>query len=152
IRFRDHGEGKGLRAMPTRPQVVKTLAFVFALLAMAVCARPNATSRQPQIPAAFSGPIGYLSSDSSIGYRCLPRGGDSMLFRVQVIVDSAQLRESGEFGVILNGRAPARPGYIYQGVTVEIQLAGSTRIRGTSCWHDAGILFRATPRTLERAI
>jgi hypothetical protein len=89
---------------------------------------------------------------TAIGYRCLPRGGDSTFFRLQVIVDSIHSRETGEFAVILNERAPAPPGYNNQSVTVEIQLAGSTRIRGTTCWHDAGIVFRMAPRTLDKAI
>jgi hypothetical protein len=75
-----------------------------------------------------------------------------MLFRLQVIVDSVHPREAGEFAVILNERASAQTGYLNQSVTVEIQRAGSTRIQGTFCWHDAGIVFRGTAQALSKAI
>jgi hypothetical protein len=48
-------------------------------------------------------------------------------------------------------RSPPRPGFINQAVTVEVQRAGQTRLVGTSCWHDAGIVVRAAENALTNA-
>lgn len=61
-----------------------------------------------------------------------------------VVVDSARAPNGAALSLAPGMRAPARPGYIYQSVTVEIQQAAQTRIIGTSCWHDAGIVVRGT--------
>jgi hypothetical protein len=78
---------------------------------------------------------------------------------VQIVVDSlsAQTDEArtdeaqAEGGVTLvrAERAPPQAGVVYQGVTAEFQLAGQTRIYGTVCWHDAGIVVRGSARAIN---
>jgi hypothetical protein len=114
------------------------------------------TARHRSVPdalplSAFSVPIRYLPG-SPFGWACLPRTGDSTFFQIHLIVDSTRERESGAFAVILNPRNPPRAGYINQVVSIDLQQAGSSRIRGTSCWHDAGIVVRAAAQPLQDAI
>jgi hypothetical protein len=82
---------------------------------------------------------------------CLPRGGDSTRFEVDVIVDSLHDNNGGALWLIRRERAAARPGYIYQSVSVEVQRARQTRLVGTSCWHDGGIVVRSQFMNLAEA-
>lgn len=88
---------------------------------------------------------------SGIGYACLPRTGDSTRFEVLLVVDSLQALNGDDVTLVRNVRAAPRPGYTNQAVTVEIQRAGQTRIVGTSCWHDAGIVVRGSNAVLNHA-
>jgi hypothetical protein len=124
------------------------------LLAIAVaacigCVRPRATplaSREPALTVEV-----HRFGVSEVGIGCLPRSGDSTRFEVAIVVDSLGAENGGDVSLVRNVRRPSRPGYTYQSVTVEIQRAGQTRIVGTSCWQDAGIVVRSSPAVLNRA-
>jgi hypothetical protein len=82
---------------------------------------------------------------------CLPRAGDSTLFEIDVILDSLRGRNPAALAVIRGQRPSPRPGYINQVVSVEVQRSGQTRVVGTACWHDAGIVIRGSAAALEEA-
>jgi hypothetical protein len=86
-----------------------------------------------------------------IGFACLPRTGDSTRFEVTVVVDSLGAENGGEMTLVRSVRPAPRPGYTYQMVSVEVQREGQTRVVGTSCWQDAGIVVRGSPSVLSHA-
>ena len=115
----------------------------------AACVSSRAAPRAAQEPA-LAVEISRLFQ-SGVGYSCLPRTDDSTRFNVVLVVDSVSLLNGDDVTLIRNVRAAPRPGYTNQVVTVEIQRAGQTRIVGTSCWHDAGIVVRGSQAVLNHA-
>ena len=115
----------------------------------AACVSSRAAPRAAQEPA-LAVEISHLFQ-SGIGYACLPRTGDSTRFEVVLVVDSLSALSGDDVSLTRNVRSAPRPGYINQVVTVEIQRAGQTRIVGTSCWHDAGIVVRGSRVVLNHA-
>ena len=83
---------------------------------------------------------------------CLPRKGDSTYFRLAFILDSLATRPSGAVAVIRSPRRKQPPGFINQVVSVDFQAAGSTRIQGTACPHDAGVVCRDNAHTFNEGI
>lgn len=129
---------------------MKIVVACLALVTSVACRAVKPMAVPAPLPPAFATSMTYMSN-SSLGMGCLPRAGDSTLFRVTLIVDSTRPGQRGAFAVIVNPRAPARPGYINQVVSAEIQQAGSTRVTGTSCGHDAGVVFRGSAQALNEA-
>ena len=113
------------------------------------CVSSGAPSRAVQEPALAVEARDFFQT--GVGYGCLARTGDSTRFEVVVVVDSLGALNGDDVTLVRNVRAPARPGYTNQVVTVEIQRAGQTRIFGTSCWHDAGIVVRGSHAVLNHA-
>ncbi len=123
--------------------------LAIAVAACIACVRARATpvaAREPALSVEV-----HRFGVSEVGFGCLPRTGDSTRFEVAVVVDSLRAENGGDVSLVRNVRRTARPGYTYQSVTVEVQRAGQTRIAGTSCWHDAGIVVRASPAVLNHA-
>lgn len=128
------------------------LAFLAAASALA-CSGQRRAATTPSLPPAFTVAVRALPN-SPIAMGCLPRTGDSTLFRINVIIDSTQPGDLGAFAVILNPRAQPRPGFVNQVVSVELERAGAAgpRFTGTACWHDSGIVFRMPAHVLAEAI
>ena len=136
--------------MATRFNTVKGLLLSFVALTCGACIHRHRTPPPAAQAPAFATSVSYLGQ-SGIGFGCLPRTRDSTLFEVDVILDSLRDTSTAAFLLLRRERSASRPGYIYQAVTVEVQLAGQTRFVGTSCWHDAGIVIRGPATALAEA-
>ena len=125
------------------------LLLAIAGVTCIACARSGAAPRAAREPALAVDASRLFQS--GIGYACLPRTGDSTRFEIVLVVDSLGTLNGDDVTLVRNVRAAPRPGYTNQVVTVEIQRAGQTRIVGTSCWHDAGIVLRGSHAVLNHA-
>lgn len=125
------------------------LCFVACVGSSCVHRSGGAGARTSQ-PLAFDVHVSYIGQ-SLLALGCLPRGGDSTLFEIDVILDSLRGRDPGALSVIRGQRSGPRPGYVNQAVSVEVQRAGQTRVVGTACWQDAGIVIRGSGTALEDA-
>lgn len=117
---------------------------VVVLFAGAACA-----GHRTPVPAT-SAELPYAGPDG-VRYGCLPRAGDSTQFAIDVIVDSLQRQTGAGLTLVREERAAPQPGVVSQSVTAEIQLGGQTRVYGTVCSHDAGVVVRGTERALNEA-
>lgn len=103
---------------------VKGLLFTLALLACGACTHRRAPSSLVAAPA-LAVAVSYLGQ-SGIGLGCLPRAGDSTRFEVEIVLDSLHDGASAALALIRRERSVPRLGYIYQGVSVEVQRASQT--------------------------
>jgi len=133
---------------------VKGALLCFAVCVCSACVHRGGGGggvgpRTSQAPA-FDVHVSYIGQ-SRIALGCLPRGGDSALFEMDVILDSLRSKDPATLSVIRRQRSAPRPGYVSQAVSVEVQRAGQTRLVGTQCWQDAGIVIRGSGTVLEDA-
>jgi hypothetical protein len=128
---------------------VKGSVIRFVALICSACIHHPGTRPVTQ-PPAFAVTVSDFSQ-SGIALGCLPRAGDSTRFEVDVILDSLRNSSTGAIWLVRRERSAPRLGSTYQAVAVEVERAGRTRVFGTSCWHDAGIVVRGTATVVTEA-
>ena len=133
--------------MATRMALVRTQLLLAISGATCIACVPSLAAPRAAREAALAVEVSRFDQ-GGIGFGCLPRTGDSTRFEVAVVVDSLGALNDGDVTLVRSVRAAPRPGYTYQAVTVEIQRVGQTRIVGTSCWQDAGVVVRGSPAVL----
>lgn len=136
--------------MTKRTRRLRTdLLLAIAGTACFACARSGAAPH-PAPERALTTEVTPLFS-TGISCACLPRTGDSTRFEVVLVADSLGALDGNAVTLERYVRASPRPGVTNRVVSVEIRRAGQTRIVGTSCWFDAGIVVRGSQAVLNHA-
>lgn len=120
--------------------------LILLLIAGSGCA--GHSSPPPPLPEPLTAELRPMSG-TSVAMNCLSRKGDSLHFHLAIVVDSITARTHGTIDVARSPRSAPRPGVVNQVVSAHFNQAGSTKVQGTACWHDSGVVFRAPAAILD---
>lgn len=119
----------------------------FALILLSVACHAQRVDKSMNVSLAT--PVMRFPG-SAVGTACLGRTGDSTMFTVDIIADSARPGSAGILQVDLVPRR-ALAGTSYENVSARLQLNPGGTSYGEACWKDSGIVFRGMATFLREA-